>query len=451
MTDILILGGTVITMGPERQRIRDGAVAISGDTISKIGTVDEMGDLEADTVLEARGNLILPGFIDTHTHSQTSITALRGYGFELPWGGLYQRLMTIRVHVPEEERYYIAMNGCLSQLRFGTTTIADWDFGESVVAEVVRDLGIRGLLSEYVYGIDFHETRDAGTHVFSSSEADRTLEKGLQLIEDWHGAENGRIKCSLGPHAPDTCPPELLREILQEARQRNVRLNIHLAQSEGEVQIVRDLYDKSPSEYLLDEGILGPETSAAHCIYLDDAGIQTLRDTGTSICVSPRIYARRGGSTPLMKFLAAGCQVGLASDGDPEIIRNMEMARVAAGFRDSFLGEGPAPDSQRLLELATIDAARVLGLEDSVGSLEVGKKADVILVDMQRPHLIPNIDPVANLVYYGNGSDVKTVIIDGRVVVQDRQITTVDEESMLQHSEEAALNIWERYTGERPG
>ena len=445
MVDLLVLGGTVVTMDSRRRRIRDGAVAIEGNEIIHVGEAGELKRDGADIVIHAEGDLVLPGFVDTHTHSQSTITSLRGYGLEAPGGGLYQRLMTIRVKVPEEERYYLAMGGCLSALRFGTTTVADWDFGENETARAVRDTGLRGLLSEYVYGIDFHETRDAGTHVFSQEEADRTLAAGLKLVDDWHGEAGGRITCSLGPHAPDTCPPELLSRIREDADGRGLRINTHLAQSREELRYVEKMYGKTPVEYLRDEGILGDKTFVAHCTHITDDGVEALRETDTKICVCPRVYARRGGSTALMKFLEAGCTVGLGTDGGPDMVRYMESAIIASAFRRTFLGEVPAPDAQRVLELATIDAAGVLGMEGEVGSLEEGKKADVIIVDMKRPHMIPNVDPVANLVYYGSGSDVRTVIIDGEVVMEDWTVRTVDESEVLARTQRAAEDAWLRY------
>lgn len=211
------------------------------------------------------------------------------------------------------------------------------------------------------------------------------------------------------------------------------------------------MYDKSPVEYLRDEHILGPDILVAHCILITDAGIKILGDTHTNICVCPRVYARRGGSTALMRFLEAGCSVGLGTDGQTDMIRNMESAIMGAGFRQNFLGEGNAPSAQKVLELATIEAAKVLGVEDEIGSLEARKKADVIIVDMKRPHMVPNVDPATNLIYYGSGNNVKTVIIDGKVVMEDRTVSTVDEAEMLEGAQQAAENVWTRYYDQMSG
>ncbi len=446
MIDLLVLGGTVVTLDPRRRRIGNGAVAVNGNKIAQVGKAHEFEDVQAAITINADGDLVVPGLVDTHFHAQSTTSALKGYGLEAPDSrDLYQRRMPIRVSVPDKERYYLAMGGCLSALRFGTTTVADQEFGEDITATVVRDLGLRGLLSEFIYGIDICKTRDAGFHVFSRQEAERTLDLALKLVRDWHGRANGRITCSLGPHAPDTCPPDLLKSIRTEADRYQLRINTHLAQSRQELTYVNEMWGKTPTEYLRDESILGPETLVAHCTHAADESIKILAETHTSICVCPRVYARRGGSTAMVKFLEAGCKVGLGTDGVPDMVRCMESAIIGAAFRQSCLNEGCIPKAQQVLELATIKAAEVLGMDREIGSLEAGKKADIIIVDMNRPDMIPSVDPIANLVYYGDGNVVKTVIIDGRVVMEDWVLMTVDESEMLQKIQQAGESVWRRY------
>jgi 5-methylthioadenosine/S-adenosylhomocysteine deaminase len=236
-----------------------------------------------------------------------------------------------------------------------------------------------------------------------------------------------------------------LARVRDEAEKRGLRINTHLAQSDEELKYVKEMYATTPVKYLQEANILGPETFVTHCTHITDEGIKILSETRTNICVCPRDYARRGGSTALMKFLEGGCTVGLGTDGQTDMIRSMEGAIMGAAFRQTFLGEGYAPSAQKVLELATIEAAKVVGMENEIGSLEAGKKADVLLVDMKRPHMVPNVDPVSNLVYYGNGNDIKTVIIDGKVVMEDWTVRTVNESEMLERGQQAAKNVWSRY------
>jgi 5-methylthioadenosine/S-adenosylhomocysteine deaminase len=446
MSDLLVLDGIVVTMDKDRSRIKDGAVLIDENRIVRIGKSEELRKEGADKIIRANGGMILPGFVDSHTHAQSTITSLKGFGLEAPGSGLYKRLMTIRVFVPEKQRYFLAMGGCLTALRSGITTIADWDFGENEVAKVVRDIGLRGLLSEYTYGIDFHKTREMGHHVFSEEEADRTFNLALKFIEDWHGKANGRITCSLGPHAPDTCPPEFLSKIREEANKRDLLINTHLAQSDDEVAYVQKLYGKTPTEYLNDEKMLGEKTVVAHCVKIGDVGIDILAKTKTNITICPHIYARRGGTTAMMKFIDAGCNVGLGTDGSMDMVRFMDNGRMAVAFRNNCFGENyEIPSAYKMIEMATINSAKVIGMDKEIGSLEPGKKADIIIVDSMKSHMVPNVDPVTNLVYYGNLNDIKTVIVDGIPVMEEYEIKTINEFNMLEKVQTAARKTWNRF------
>ena len=444
MVDILISGGTVVTLDKERRIIKDGSVAVDGNKITEVGEDQVLRKkYKADKVIEAKGRLVLPGFINAHTHCQTSVISLRGHGVETP-AGLYQRTMPIKEFVSDKERYYIGIAGCLADLRFGVTCIADVDFGETSIAKVVNDTGMRGTLSEYIFSLDYQKTKERG-YTFDPEKEKTSLERSLRFIEDWDGKANGRITCTLGPHAPDACTPELLAKVREEADKRGKKINIHLAQSQEEVDEVKSRYGKTPTEYLRDNGILGPDCFAAHCVYISEKDIKILSETRTGICHCPLGFARGGTAAPLVPWLEAGCIVGLGTDGHPDMIQKMQVAQIAASFRMAISGQGYMPKANKVLELATIDAAKVLGLEKEIGSLESGKKADVILVDMRKPHLTPSVDPIADLVYFANGNDVETVIIDGKVVMENRMIKTVDEQEMLRHAQKAGERAWERF------
>jgi 5-methylthioadenosine/S-adenosylhomocysteine deaminase len=448
MVDILVSGGTVVTLDKERRIIKNGSIAIEGNSIVEVGKAETLKKkYSAERTIEAGGRVVLPGFVNTHTHCEGQASKLRGLGLESPRGGLYELTMPIREFVPDDDRHYIAMDGCLQDLRFGITCLADVDYGEASIAKAVEDTGMRGVLSEYIYSVDFQRTRFEG-YTYAPEMEEKTLRRALKFIDDWDGKADGRITATPGPHAPDTCTPELLAKVREEADKRGKMIQIHLAQGQGEVAEVKSRHDKTPVEYLRDTGILGPDCYAAHCVYVTDEDIKILAETETKICHCAMGFARGGVAAPLVPWLEAGCTVGLGTDGRPDMLEFMRVTQIAAAFRKSIFDQGYRPNAQRVLELATINAAKVLGMEKEIGSLEQGKKADVILVDMRKPHLVPSVDPVANLVYYANGNDVETVIIDGRVVVEDRTIKTVDEQEMLRHAQRAAVRNWERFYAE---
>jgi len=237
-----------------------------------------------------------------------------------------------------------------------------------------------------------------------------------------------------------------LRKVRDAADKYEKGITIHLGQSLTELKRIRDLYGKSPFQHLRDIGLLGADVIAAHCYHITDNDIKILKDTDTKISHNPGINSKRGWAAPLLDFLNRGITVGLGTDnfyGD--MVENMKLAIVSARIKE---GQGTQPTPMRVLELATIGGARALGLEQEIGSLEAGKKADIILVDLRKPHLMPIIDPVANLIHSGNGNDVETVIIDGQLVEHNGVIQTVDEESILVEAQKAADRIWQKFYDE---
>lgn len=442
LTELLISGGTVVTMDEDRRIIKNGAVAVREDKIVEVGKAEELDrKYHPDRTINVEGRLVIPGFVNVHHHTQSSTVKMRGIQLETP-GGLYDRSMPIKEFLPDEDRYYLGLTTILADIRMGVTTDADQDFGEANIAQAMMDSGIRAICSEYLYAVDFQETREKGYKVFAPEIGDKTLKKGLKLIDDWDGKADGRITCDLAPHAPDTTTPELLGKVREEANKRGKRITTHLAQVMEEMREIRSAYGVTPFQFLKDNDILGPDCYVAHCIYHTDEDIQILAETDTKVCHCALGMSQRGGTAPLIPWLEAGITVGLGLDDRPDMIRYMQATQSVAAFRSSWLGQGYRPSAQQVLELATIEGAKVIGLEKEIGSLEVGKKADIAIVDMRKPHLKPSVDPVADLVYFGNGNDVETVIIDGAVVVEEGKIMTLDMYEILQKAQEAGERAW---------
>ena len=448
MDEILITGGTVVTMDKGRRRVKDGAVAVKGDKIVAVGKAADLekGYNKADRVIQAKGRLIIPGFVNVHHHTQSSTVKMRGIQLETP-GGLYDRSMPIKEHLPDSDRYYLGMAAILADVRMGVTIDVDQDFGESNIIRAMGDVGIRGICSEYIYSVDFQETRRKGYKVAAPEIGEKTLQKGLKLIDDWDGKYDGRITCDLSPHAPDTCSPEILQKTREKADDRGKRITTHLAQGMEEMREIKSQYNVTPFEHLRNNKILGPDSYVAHCIYHTGEDIQILAKTDTKVCHCALGMSQRGGTAPLIPWLDNGITVGLGLDDRPDMIRYMQATLSVAGYRKAFLGQGRIPTSQELLELATIKGAKVVGMEDKIGSLEIGKKADITIIDMRKPHLQPSLDPVADLVYFANGNDVETVIVDGKVVVENGKILTVNVYDVLEKAQQAGEKAWNTFYG----
>ena len=445
LTEILILGGTVVTMDQKRKIIKNGAVAIKDNIIEEVGKADDLTKrYHPDRTVEAEGRLVLPGFVNVHHHTQSSTTKMRGIQMETP-GGLYGRSMPIKEFTPPQDRYYLGMAAIMADVRMGVTTDADQDFGETNIARAMNDIGIRSVVAEYIYSVDFQETREKGYKVFAPELEDKTLKAGLDLIDEWDGAANGRITCDLAPHAPDTCTPELLGKVREEANKRGKMITTHLAQVISEMREVKSQYGVTPFQYLLDNDILGHDCYVAHCIYHTDQDIRILADTDTKVCHCALGMSLGGRTAPLIPWLEAGITVGLGLDDRPDMIRNIQATMTVAAYRKAMLGQGYRPKAYKLLELATIEGAKVLGKEREIGSLEKGKKADITIVDMRKPHLQPSLDPIADLVYFANGNDVETVVIDGKVIVMEGKILTVDVREMLLNAQKAGERAWQDF------
>jgi len=445
MDEILVKGGTVVTMDPERRIIKNGAVVIKGTVIEKVGKAEDLASgYSGDSVIDATGMLVIPGFVNVHHHTQSSTVKMRGIQNETP-GGLYDRSMPIKASLSGEDRYYLGLTAILADIRMGVTTDADQDFGETHIAKAMQDSGIRALISEYLYSVDFHATREKGYKVFAADVEEKSLRAGLKLIDDWDGKADGRITCDLAPHAPDTCTPELFQKVMEEAKARGKRVTTHLAQVPEEMRQIRDMYGMNPFEWLHSLGVLTPDTYVAHCVYHKPQDIALLAETDTKVCHCALGMSQRGGTAPLIPWLEAGITVGLGLDDRPDMIRYMQATMSVAAYRSTLLGQGYSPSAHKLLELTTIEAAKVLDMDDRIGSLEAGKKADVTLIDMRKTHLQPSVDPVADLVYFGNGNDVDTVIVDGNVVVRGTEIQTVDVYEVLEKAQAAGERAWNSF------
>lgn len=445
MVNLLISNGIIVTMNKEREIINNGSLVIEDNKIIDVGKTESIDkSYQAEKKIDAKGRVVLPGFINVHHHTQTNTTRCRGIAMETP-GGLYSRMMPIKENTPDEDRYYLGMAALLADVRMGITTDADQDFGEANIARAVKDLGIRGRLSQYCRSVDFQETKEKGYKVFHDEIENKTLNESLKFIDEWDGKADGRISCDLAPHATDTCTPELYAKVREEANKRGKMITTHLAQSVNEIREIKDRYGRTPYEYLLDNDVLGPDCYAAHCIYHTGQDISILAETDTKVCHCAWGMHMGGGTAPLIPWLEAGITVGIGLDDRPDMIRFMQHTMGVAAYRKRWLGQGYRPKAQQVLELATIEGAKVLGMDNEIGSLEPNKLADITIVDMRKGHLTPMLDPVANLVYFANGNDVENVIIDGKIVVENEQVVTIDPLKILPKTQEAGERAWKKF------
>ncbi len=439
---IMIRDATVLTVDADDTVLEDAALYIEDGRIVDIGGGEEVAARRPAParVIEGRGKVVAPGFVSTHNH--LGYTMFRGraedasldcvLGMYLPMGGIATRA----------ERLAIGSLSYGETLRGGVTTTVEMEEDADVFAPFVEHLGARSTIGVQVQDVEPEGAR-AGEFRYDAGLREARLAQAVAFAEDWHGKADGRISVMMAPNMSIFTSPEMLQACRREADRLGLRLSTHLGWGEAEVEIVQRLHGMSPTEYLHQNGLMAADTILAHCYVMDEASIGTLAHSGACVTHCPMINAARGRIAPIQDFRRRGITVGLGIDGmfadHFEVLRSaILMARVQTGDPLAI----PAPDA---LRLATMEGARSLGLEGEIGSIEVGKRADLQVIDFRRFGLRPTLDPVANLVYHAHGHDVETVLVDGEIVVDEGALVNADAGRLLDEAESAAQEAWGRF------
>ncbi|MEM4234741.1 MAG: amidohydrolase [Candidatus Methanomethylicaceae archaeon] len=436
----ILRGVTIITMDQNRRIFATGALVIEDDRILWVGDEDEIPSYLQDVQAEyLPGRVVLPGFVNLHTHA--ALTVLRGVGDDIGIAPAYSPKVPQGIYLTPEDVFCFSLLGGLEAVQFGTTCIVDNYIYEEQAVKAFDELGLRAVVSERLHDADLF-LLPQGRYEFDLSRGMELLEQNIRLFETWNGKRNGRIWVRFGPHAPDTCSPGYLKQILAASEEKRAGLVIHLAQSRREVQQISERGEKTPVKYLNKFGFLGDFLIAAHCIYLTEDDKKLLSESGTNIVHLSTSNAKSGMLAPIIDLKNLGANIGIATDNmTGDMIEAMRFAVCLARIR--------AEDPQVLrcidvLEMATVRGAQALGLENEIGSIEVGKKADIVIIDFRKVHLNPIVDPIANLIYNGLASDIERVYVDGRLVVENGYSTQVDCDEIIREAQERARILWEK-------
>jgi len=429
--DILIHNGLVLTMDQSQTEITDGAVAIRGDHIEAVGGSAAVDARNARKVIDARGGIIMPGLVNTHTHA--AMTLFRGLADDLPlmkW--LNDHIFPAEAVLDHRKVYCGSLLACAEMILSGTTTFCDMYLFEDAVARAAQTAGMRAVVGEVLF--DFPSPNYG------------PLEKGFAytatLIESYR--DDPLITIAVEPHSPYLCAPAVLKRAFELACREQLPMVIHLSETEGELQTIRQRYGRTPVEHLENLGVLAPNVLACHCVKLSETDIERLKRYRVKVSHNPESNMKlASGIAPVPELLAAGVCVGIGTDGaasNNNLDLFLEMDTAAKLHKVRRL-DPTVLNARTVLRMATCDGAGALGLEQCIGSLEPGKKADVILLDTHKPHLTPLYHPASQLVYTARGSDVTTVIINGRVVMENGRILTFDVQKAMDDVNHIAMQI----------
>ncbi len=449
MTSVLVKGGIILTMDPHRRILSDHSVLVQDERFKAIGTTaDAVRDWKADQIIDASGGIVMPGLICSHTHLYGML--LRGAALNIaPPSDFTQILQRIWWPVDEsltqEDAYASALVGCLEFLKTGTTTFADTYSGPNSIdgvldkiATAVNQAGIRGLLAF------------EATERHSRQEGEQGVRENVRFAKKLKQTHEFRVMPLLSLHASFTITDELISLVRRLATELAVPVTIHTSEGLGDLQHNMARYGKRTVERLHDVGLLAPDVILAHCVHVNDKELDIVAESGSRVAHNPMSNMLNAvGVAPVPEMLKRRIIVGLGNDG--YIFDGFENMRAAYLIHRVHTGNPNAIDAYSILEMATIRGAELYGLDKDLGSIEVGKRADLIVV---KPDALPtplNSDSVVgHLINSINGRDVTTTIVDGQVIMKDRAVLTVREDEVEKRAQDAAAELWQRLRSAKP-
>lgn len=413
----------ILTMTSEQ--LLSGDILIEHDRIVAMGQIDEQLTIGAQ-VIDGKNTVAMPGLINTHAHGPMSL--LRSYADNMPlmpW--LEEKIWPAEAKLTEEAVYWGTQLAILEMLQSGTTTFAEMYDHMLAVGQAVSDSGIRANLSR-------------GVVIFNDEQLSK-LEENVQLYRQFHQQAENRIRVWFSVHAPYTCLPQYIHKVVEKAQACHSGIHVHVAETLSEIEQIKRDYGKTPVAHLNDLGVFDVPALAAHCVHLTEQDMDILMQKQVGVAhnvVSNMKLA--SGIAPVSQLMARGINVALGTDGasSNNSINMFKEMTVCALVHKTATMDSTAMNAYDVLQMATVNGAKALHWQDEIGTLEVGKKADLILVDLDQPHFAPWNNVLADLVYSAQGSDVKTTIVNGKILMENRQFTALDKEKIMAEAKQAA-------------
>jgi len=435
--DYIIRADHLLTMEDDLAVINDGAVAVAGSTIAAVGPYSDISKKYASKrVLDGADRVVFPGLVNTHTHA--AMVYFRGLADDLPLQDWLEK------HIWPAEMQWLSADfvedaielACLEMLKAGVTTYTDMYFYQEAAAKMVEKIGMRAVLCSGIIDFPWKDYARSADDYFS---------RGEELIKNWKGHD--LITPGIAPHATFTCSPENYMRSKELADKYDVPLHTHLAETEFEVAQCKERYGKSPVEHLDSIGFLSDKVSVAHCVWPTDREIEILaaKKAGVAHCMESNLKLASG-IAPVPKMIKAGVTVALGTDGaasnnDLAILGELS---TAAKVHKAISRDPTVLDSRTALLMATRNGADILGLGNRAGTLKPGKKADLVIADLRKPHLLPMYDIYSHIAYCMRSSDIDTVMVNGKIVVENGNAVTIDEDEVLRKAKTRQKKIQNR-------
>lgn len=424
---MLIKNANILPVQNDVSELLHGCIGIENDKISFIGSCPDF--FKPDRIIDAEDGIVLPGLVNAHTHLAMSL--FRHYADDLSfWDWLFGRIVPAEEKLDATHVYNGSMLSLVEMIKSGTTCLSDMYFYMDDVAMALEKSGLRARLSR---GLSFTSDKDL-----------YKLDETRAFYEKWNGKASGRIMVDVAPHAIYTCGPEYLKKTADLAKSLNTRIHMHLSESIKELEDCYKLYGKSPVAHARDLGLFEASCYAAHCVHLSNEDIEILKNHSVSVVHNPASNLKlANGIAPVKELLDAGINLALGTDGAASN-NNLDMfeeINLAALLAKGKSKEPKTLSAYQALQMATIKGAKALGIDNITGSLEPGKKADLIIVDTTAPHFYPRNSASASLVYGAGGADVKTLVCNGQLLMENRQLLLLDENEIYAKAEESCMKL----------
>lgn len=439
--DTLITADTVMTSDPAQPQLDQAAIAISDGRIAWLGAASALPQgLAAKKRIDLAGHVVLPGLVNVHTHAILSM--VRGVAEDCGFAPAYTPGIPQGHMVSEDEAIALGRLGACEAMLFGSTLINDTYVHAAATLPAMAELGLRVHSCNRIHDADFSGI-STGRWVHDKAIGEQTLNEALAMAQRFHGAYGGRTGVQLAAHAPDTCSDAFLRVVADTAQRHGLRVATHLSQSTVENKRIAERSKKTPAELLDEVGLLNDRLIAAHCIHLTESDIARIGRAGITVAHIPKGNATGGTMAPTLKLRAAGARIALGTDNmHADMVEVMRWAVAISRLQAGEVTGGWQPEDA--LEMATMEGARAMGLEADIGSLAVGKKADLIALDFRRVHLTPHPDPLGTLVHVAHGRDVALSMVDGELIVENGRPTRADVDQIRRDAAAAAAALWRR-------